>query len=234
MTDISIDAADGSGSFSAYAATPATGTGPGILVIQEIFGVNSFIRETCDRFAAMGFLAVAPDLFWRLQPGIQLDAKIPEQFQQGLQLMGQFDTGKAVEDMKSTLEVIRNHHACTGKVGTIGYCLGGKLAYMMATRSDSDANVGYYGVGIQDMLGESAGIHAPLVLHIAEKDGFVPKEAQDKIVSGLSGNPHVTTYVYPGVDHAFARDGGDHYDAKAATLANERTMKMLSEALAPE
>jgi carboxymethylenebutenolidase len=231
MTDLTLHATDGSGTFQAYAALPKTGSGPGILVIQEIFGVNPFIRATCDYYASLGYLAVAPDLFWRLQPGIQLDAEKPEEFQQGLALMGRFDIDKAVADMSATVAAMRAHEACTGKVGTIGYCLGGKLAYLMATRSNADANAGYYGVGLDQLLDEARHITAPLILHIAEEDGFCPKEAQAKIKAGLAGNPHVTVYSYPGADHAFAREGGSHFKPDAARLANERTMKLFSETL---
>jgi carboxymethylenebutenolidase len=217
--------------FPAYTALPKTGSGPGILVIQEIFGINPFIRATCDYYASLGYLAVAPDLFWRLQPGIQLDPEKPDEFQQALGLMGRFDADKAVADMTATITAMRRHEACTGKVGTIGYCLGGKLAYLMATRSDADANAAYYGVGLDQLLGEAKNITAPLILHIAEEDGFVPKQAQAAIRAGLAGNPHVTIYSYAGADHAFAREGGSHYKADAARLANERTLKLFTETL---
>ncbi len=234
MTDLTIQAADSAGSFSAYTAVPQTGSGPGILVIQEIFGVNPFVRAACDYYASLGYLAVAPDLFWRLQPGIQLDAEKPDEFQQGLALMGRFDIDKAVADMIATLAVMRRHEACTGKVGTVGYCLGGRLAYLMAARSDAEANVGYYGVGIDSLLNEAKTIAAPLILHVAEEDGFVSKEAQAKMRDGLADNPNITLYSYPGADHAFAREGGSHYKADAARLANERTMKLFSEVLEQE
>jgi len=122
---------------------------------------------------------------------------------------------------------LRSHPACTGKVGSVGYCLGGKLAYLMATRSDVDCSVGYYGVGIQDLLGEAKNIRKPLALHVAEKDQFVPPPAQHAIKQALEANPLVTLYSYPGADHAFARMGGAHYEAAAATLANSRTSQFL-------
>ena len=130
-------------------------------------------------------------------------------------------------DLKATLAHLRGHEACNGKAGSVGYCLGGKLAYLMATRSDADCNVGYYGVGLAELLGEAANIAAPLLLHLASKDQFVPAEAQDKIKAGLSGNANVTLHVYDGQDHAFARPGGDHYDKAAAELANRRSIELL-------
>lgn len=117
---------------------------------------------------------------------------------------------------------------CTGKVGSVGYCLGGKLAYLMATRSDTDCSVGYYGVGIEGALGEAANLRKPLLLHIAEKDQFVPPEAQAQVKEALGDNPLVTLHSYPGVDHAFARVGGEHYDQAGAELANRRAAEFLS------
>ncbi len=114
-----------------------------------------------------------------------------------------------------------------GKVGVLGFCLGGKLAYLAATRTDADVAVGYYGVGIEAALGEAAKISKPLLLHIAELDQFCPPEARAKIVQALQGNPHVRLHVYPGVDHAFARVGGDHFHRPSALMAHERTIATL-------
>jgi carboxymethylenebutenolidase len=222
MTDVTIRAADG-GSFSAYLATPKSGKGPGVVVIQEIFGVNKVMRDIADGLAAQGYAAICPDLFWRIEPGIQITDKTEAEWKRAFELFSAFNVDKGVEDLKATLATIRQHSACTGKVGSVGYCLGGKLAYLMATRSDTDCSVGYYGVGIQDLLGEAKNIKKPLMLHIAEKDQFVPPPAQEKIKAGLKDNPHVTLHSYPGMDHAFARVGGQHYDKNAADLANRRT-----------
>jgi carboxymethylenebutenolidase len=222
MTDVTIRAADG-GSFSAYLATPKSGKGPGIVLIQEIFGVNKVMRDLADGFAGQGYTVMCPDLFWRQQPGIQITDKTKEEWDQAFKLYQGFNVDKGVDDLKATLAALRKHPACSGKVGSVGYCLGGKLAYLMATRSDSDANVGYYGVGIQDSLDEAKNFKKPLMLHIAGKDQFVPPPAQAKIQEALKGNPLVTIYVYPEQDHAFARVGGEHYDKQAADTANRRT-----------
>ncbi len=221
MPEITVRAKD-DGSFSAYLATPKSGKGPGIVVIQEIFGVNPWIRQVADRYAAAGYVAAAPDLFWRIQPGIQLTDK-GEDFQKALGLMQKMDQGKAIEDIQATIDALRANPACTGKIGAVGYCLGGRLAYMTAARTNIDASVGYYGVGIDGIIGEAGNIKKPLLLHIAEKDGFVPPPVQAKMKEGLQGNRHVTMQTYAGQDHAFARDGGDHYDKAAADLANGRT-----------
>jgi carboxymethylenebutenolidase len=230
MTDVTIRAADG-GSFSAYLATPKSGKGPGIVLIQEIFGVNKVMRDLADGYAAQGYTVMCPDLFWRQEPGIQITDKSEAEWKRAFELFQGFNVDKGVEDLKATLAALRKHPACSGKVGSVGYCLGGKLAYLMATRSDADCNVGYYGVGIQDSLNEAKNIKKPLLLDIAEKDQFVPPPAQTKIKEGLGANKLVTIYTYPGADHAFARVGGQHYDKKAADLANQRTAEFFKKHL---
>lgn len=230
MAEVTIRAADG-GSFSAYLATPKSGKGPGIVLIQEIFGVNKVMRDLADGFAAQGYTVMCPDLFWRQEPGVQITDKSEAEWKKAFSLMQGFNTDKGVDDLKATLAALRKHPACTGKAGSIGYCLGGKLAFLMATRSDSDANVSYYGVGLQDLLGEAKNIKKPLLLHIAEKDQFAPPEAQKKVIEALKGNKLVTIYTYPGADHAFARIGGQHYDKKSADLANQRTAEFLKKHL---
>ncbi len=229
MADITINGPDGS--FSAYRATPASGSGPGLLVIQEIFGVNHVMRDLCDGYAAQGYVAVCPDLFWRQEPGIQITDQSEEEWQQAFKLYQGFDEAKGVEDLKATLTHMRDDSAVTGKVGTVGYCLGGKLAYLMATRSDADANVGFYGVGIEGALDEAKSISNPLMLHIAEKDGFCPAEAQQAIHQALDGHPKVTIHDYAGCDHAFARVGGAHYDKAAADSANQRSADFFAQHL---
>jgi carboxymethylenebutenolidase len=231
MTEVTIRAADG-GSFSAYLAVPKSGKGPGIVLIQEIFGVNKVMRDLADGFAAQGYTAMCPDIFWRQQPGIQITDQTKEEWDQAFKLFQGFNVEKGIDDLKATLAAVRKHPACSGKVGSVGYCLGGKLAYLMATRSDSDANVGYYGVGIQDMLGEATTIKKPMVLHIAAKDQFVPPDAQAKIKAALKGNTLVTLFDYSEQDHAFARVGGQHYDKQAADDANKRTADFFKKHLA--
>ena len=211
------------GSFSAYVARPEQSKAPAVVAIQEIFGVNAVMRQVCDDLAAKGFLAICPDLFWRLEPEVELTDKTQADWGKALDLMGRFDVDKGVEDIRATIDVIRRDPGCSGKVGAVGYCLGGRLAYLTATRTDSDASVGYYGVGIENYLGEAELLAGPLMLHIAGEDGFVPKDAQSRIVSALKDHPQVTIHTYAGRDHAFARPGGEHYDAEDAALANRRT-----------
>ena len=225
MAETSIKIPDGA--FSAYVAAPknlAPGKkAPGILVIQEIFGVNQVMRDISDGFAAQGYIALCPDLFWRQQPGIQITDKTEAEWKRAFELLQGFNQSKGVQDLIASLDHLRKLPNCSGKAGSVGYCLGGKLAYLMATRSDADANVGYYGVGIENALNEASAITKPLLLHIAAEDQFVPKEAQGKIKDALSRISAVTIHVYAGCDHAFARVGGAHWNAEAAKQANERT-----------
>jgi carboxymethylenebutenolidase len=231
MPDVKIAARDG-GSFTGYLAKPASGRGPGVLVIQEIFGVNAVMREIADAMAKQGYVALCPDLFWRQEPGIQITDKTDAEWKRAFALFNGFDLDKGIDDLKASLDALRKTPGCTGKAGTMGFCLGGKLAYLMATRSAADCNVAYYGVGIEGMLDEAAKIAKPLLMHIAEKDQFVPPEAQKKIKEGLKANRHVAIHSYPGVDHAFARIGGQHWNAQAAALANQRTAEFLKKNLA--
>ncbi|HEY5598340.1 MAG TPA: dienelactone hydrolase family protein [Kiloniellales bacterium] len=223
MSGTKITLKGGDGTFGAYLASPSAGRGPGVVVIQEIFGINEFVREVCDYHAARGRFALAPDLFWRIEPGVQLTDKSEEHWKRAFALMQAFDIDKGVSDIQTAVTHLRKMSGVSGKVGTVGYCLGGQLAYLTATRTDTDAAVGYYGVYIQNRLNESAKIRKPLLLHIAGKDQFVPPEAQKQIIDGLKGNKLVTIHTYPEMDHAFARTGGQHYDKACAELANTRT-----------
>ncbi len=219
------------GSFSAYLAKPASGKGPGVVVIQEIFGVNGFVRSVADDLAKQGYFALAPDLFWRIEPDVQLTDKSEAEWKKAFDLMGKFQIDPGVKDIQATITHLRNVPGATKKVGAVGYCLGGLLAYLTATRTDADASVSFYGVNIQNFLTEKGSIKKALMLHIAEKDRFVQPEAQKQIVDGLKGVPSVTIHTYPGMDHAFARIGGEHYDKKAADLANTRSAEFFKKNL---
>lgn len=222
--EITITALD-SGSFSAYLAVPDTSPCPGLVVIQEILGVNSVMRQIADAYAGAGYLAIVPDLFWRQEPGLQLSDQVEAELEKAFQLYESFNEDKGVEDLIATLNTLKNHPSCTGKVGSVGFCLGGKLAYLMATRSDADCNVSYYGVAIENHLHEASNIKQPLMLHIAENDQFVPPEAQAQINTGLKDHPLITIHTYPGANHAFARADSQVYNSEAAELANNRTLE---------
>ena len=212
-----LDTLDGSGSFKAYEAGSG---GAGIVVIQEIFGINGGIRAMVDSWAAIGYHAIAPDLFWRQEHDIELDADVPEEFQRALGHMERFDGTKAVADIEAAIKLLRSK-GCK-KVGVIGYCLGGFLAYLCATRTDSDASIGYYGVSIDTKLDEQHAIGKPLMLHIATADGFVPAASQEAIHAALGGNHHVTIHDYD-ADHAFARHSGSSRVPVLAEIADARS-----------
>ncbi len=231
MSKIEI-AAEG-GSFSGYLALPSTTPAPGIVVAQEIFGVNQVMRDVCDWLAGAGFVAFCPDLFWRIEPGIELTDQSEAEWARAFELFGLFDLDAGMGDMQASIDWLRGHDAVSGKVGAVGYCLGGKVAYLSATRTSSDASVGYYGVGIEGLLEEAAKITKPLMLHIAEEDSFCPKEAQAAIKTALTMNPLVSIHSYPGREHAFARPGGEHYHADDAETANARSLDFFKEHLAP-
>jgi carboxymethylenebutenolidase len=230
MGTISIETLDGSGSFDAYLAEPSEPPIAAIIVIQEIFGVNEGIRRKCDHWAEKGYLAVAPDLFWRLEPGVELDPDISEQFQQALGLMNRFDQDQGVADIEATIRAARAR-VDGGKVGCVGYCLGGRLAFMTACRTDIDASVGYYAVGIPNLLREKHAISRPLLLHIAGADHFVDADTRKAMHDGLDGEPRVTLFDYPGEDHGFAAEMGKRRSEQAAQQADGRTKAFFAEHL---
>lgn len=212
------------GDFDAYLALPASGYGPGIVVLQEIFGVNAYMRSVADWYAAHGFVALCPDLFWRLGHGIQLTDK-GDDWKKAIELYQQLDVAKAVDDSAAALNFLRGNPACSGRVGAVGFCLGGNLAYLVSARFKPDCAVGYYGVGIEQALDEAPNLTSPLMLHIAGKDRNCPPEAQAKIHAALDSNPLVKICDYPEGEHAFARPGGEHYEAADAELANLRSLE---------
>lgn len=229
MPQIAIETLDHQGRFNAYLAEPA-GTAKGaIVVIQEIFGVNEGIRRKCDHWASLGYLGIAPDLFWRIREGVELDPDIPEQFQEALGLMQKLDQDKAIADIEACIRDARSRLPEGGKVGAVGYCLGGRLAFMTATRTDVDASVGYYGVGLEGLMGEKHAIARPLLLHIAGADHFVTPDKQALIHEGLDDHPKVTIYDYPGEDHGFATESGKRRSEQAAQLADSRTEAFFAE-----
>lgn len=229
---LEITAHDG-GVFTAYVARPDTDMPAGVVVvIQEIFGVNKVMRDICDNLARSGYIAVCPDLFWRLEPNIDITDQTKEEWEKAFSLYQKFNLDLGIEDLKATVAAARKLKGASGRVGTMGYCLGGRLAFLMATRSDTDCNVSYYGVQLADHLGEAADIKTPLLMHVAEKDKFVPPADRDKVIAALKDNKLVSLNVYEGADHAFARPNGEHYDAEAAQLANFRTADFLASTLA--
>ena len=219
------------GTFDAYLAEPDGAAQAAIIVIQEIFGVNPGIRAKCDRLAEEGYLAIAPDLFWRLRPGIQLDPDNPDELQQAFGFVQKVDVAAAIADIEAAIRAVRGRVA-GGKVGVVGYCFGGRLAYLAATRTDADASVGYYGGGIDAALGESHAIARPLLLHFAGADKHIPAEKLAAIHAALDGNRHVTIHEYPGADHGFATEFGERRNDAAAEQADARSAAFFRQHLA--
>jgi carboxymethylenebutenolidase len=216
------------GTFAAYIARPKTLPAPAVVILQELFGVNADIRKHCDELAEQGYLAVAPDLFWRQEPGVDLNVTSEADWQHGLRLYGAYDRDAGVKDVKHTIDAVRNLAECNGKVGLLGYCLGALMVFMTAVRNDGiDAAVWYHGGDTEKYLGAIDGLSSPLLMHLAEEDEFISKPAQAAIKAALVGKPNTTVYSYPGQSHAFSRHNGAHYNAAAAHLANSRTSEFL-------
>lgn len=229
---VSITAPDGTGTFSAYLAKPAQASGPGMVVIQEIFGVNDYVRRTADRFAEAGYVVLAPDLFWRIKPGIDLGYS-PEEWQRAFELFQTFDADQGIEDIAATIAALRAREDQAGGVGCVGYCLGGKLAFLTAARTDVDGAVSYYGVGMEAHGDEAKNVSVPIVFHMAELDSYAPAESRDVLIAAFADNPHATFHVYPGQDHAFAREEGEHYDKASTLMAYGRTMELFHNTIGP-
>lgn len=227
-SNTAITTLDGAGTIPAYVARSDLTPRGAVIVIQEIFGVNPGIRKKADDWAAKGYLAVAPEVFWRQKPGIELDADVPEQFQEGVGYMMKHDFDLGTQDIEAVIHWVRREQG-VAKIGLVGFCMGGRIAYLAATRTDLDAAVGYYGVGIDQMLDEAQAIAKALLLHVPTADGFVPPEAQAKMHAGLDDNPHVILYDYDGLDHGFAAEHGVRRNEAAARLADQRTEEFIAQ-----
>jgi carboxymethylenebutenolidase len=219
------------GAFAAYIARPAAAPASAVIVLHELFGVNADIRETCDELAQQGFIAIAPDLFWRQEPGVDLGVRSEPDWQHGLRLYQAYDRDTGVKDIKDTVAAAAKLPDCAGKVAVLGFCLGGLMTFLTAARYSVDAAVAYHGGDTEKYLGEAKGLDAPLLMHLAEEDEFISKSAQAEIKTALARKPNATIYSYPGQRHAFARHNGTHYNAAAAALANGRTSDFLRQHL---
>jgi len=230
MASVKIQASDGSGSFSAYLLQPRKTPAGAVVLIQEIFGVNQAMRDIASWVTDLGFIAVCPDLFWRIEPGIDISDKTEAEWKKAFDLFNKFDQVKGVEDLKASVAAARSLPGANGKVATMGYCLGGRLAFMMAEQSDADVNVSYYGVGLDNLLGELGKVTKPLVVHIADQDEFFPAEGRAKVIAAVKGKANIACHSYP-AQHAFARVGGVHWDGRSAAIANGRSAEALVAAL---
>jgi len=231
MAMIQIAAADGAGSFDAFLAEPKDKPAGAVVLIQEIFGVNQSMKDTALQVADLGFLVVVPDLFWRIERNVDLTDKTQEEWGKAFALMKAFDFAKGIEDLKATLAAARKLPGCNGRAGTMGYCLGGRLAFMMAEQSDADVNISYYGVGLDGLIADLPKVAKPLLVHIAEKDEYFPAEARAKLLAAAPSNANMRCHVYPNADHAFARVNGTHWHGRSAWIANGRSAEALAAAL---
>ncbi|MGH7950206.1 MAG: dienelactone hydrolase family protein [Candidatus Binataceae bacterium] len=229
---ISIAAKDGGASFTGYVAVPPGGRGPGLVVLQEIFGVNQFVRDVCDLYAEEGYVALAPDLFWRIEPGVSLEYTQEGQ-KRARELFSKFDYDKSLDDIGATLRTLRSLPECTGKAGVVGYCLGGRLAYQAAARHPLDAAVAYYPSNVQPVIDEGKSIKCPITVHFGEKDAILPEDAREKVRAALSANEHAAVHVYAGADHGFANFRRDRHHRFSALLAHSFTMGTLRSAMGP-
>jgi len=231
---ITISAADG-GAFDAYRVKPAQGAGPGLVLLQEIFGINSFMRDMAQKFADEGYVVLVPDLFWRMQPGVVLEYNDDDFTQQAFSYYERFDVDQGIKDIADTVAALRAMPECnTSQVGSLGYCLGGKLAYLTAARTDVDCSIAYYGVAIEQSLDEADDIHCPMVMHFATEDMFVSPAAIEQIIEVFQKRDEIEIYCYPGLDHAFATPGRDSYHEPSAAMAYTRSVALLRKVLGPQ
>ncbi|GAY11315.1 dienelactone hydrolase family protein [Pseudonocardia sp. N23] len=234
MTDhVQVTAPDG-GVFDAYRALPESGSGPGLLVFQEIFGVNDNIRGICDRLAGEGYVALAPDMFWRLEP--RFERKDESDMEACMAMVGRLDFGDAAGDITAAFAHLRAAPECTGKVGAIGFCLGGALAYLCATtaRADGhgiDAAVPYYGSAINSMLDKADDLVCPTLFHYGTRDPFIPAENIREVQDAMAGKDVVTVQLHD-AGHAFSNwDAPSFYDERAAAEAWPQTLAFLAQHL---
>ncbi len=222
----------GGGKFRGYLAVPESGRGPGLVLLQEIFGITPHMRAVAEYYAEEGYVLLAPDLFWRAEPGIELGHSDAD-MARAMALYQRFETDLAMQDIDAALRCLRARPECTGKVGALGFCLGGKLAWLAAARCGVDCAIGYYGVGIEAHLNEAGAISCPLVLHFGETDSYVPTAARDVVVQALAARGDAQVFVYPGCGHAFANPERPNFDKAATLMAHSRSIAALRQAMGP-
>jgi len=219
------------GNMGAYLAIPEGKPKGAIIAIMEIWGVNETMRTHAKEFSDAGYICIVPDLFWRQEPNVELSDKKSEDIKKAFDLYYDFDYDLAVNDMKDTEKYLKNLSDYDGKVGAVGYCLGGKLCYLMCCRTNIDCAIAYYGTYIEHHIKEVTNLHRPFLLHMAMKDRWVQKEVNDLLERKLNKNPLVTICKYPDADHAFARHGGLTYKKSEADEALKISLKFFEKHL---
>lgn len=225
MSMIQLHTADGQ-KFDAYFAKASSADAPGLVLIQEIFGINQSMRTAANQWSALGFNVLVPDLFWRQEPGVVLEPRIEAEFAKGVELMQALDQTVALQDLDLARDWLSKNSG-HDRVGAMGYCLGGRLVVKMADASPIKCAVSYYGVGLEDVLPALSDKAVPTLLHIAELDSYVPADKRKLILDNAASRREWEAYVYPGCDHAFARPGGAHWVEAAATLAEGRSVAFM-------
>ena len=215
------------GVFGAHIARPNSLPAPAVIVLHEVFGVNDDIRQTCGELAAQGFIALAPEMFWREESNVNLSVTSEADWQHGLRLNQGFDRDAGARDIRDTAILAAKLPECTGKVAVLGYCIGGLMTFLTAARFGADAAVAYHGGDTEKYLDEAGRIDAPLLMHLGEEDEFISKDAQAQIKAALADKPKAMVFSYPGQYHAFSRHNGAHYNDASATLAHKRTYEFL-------
>jgi carboxymethylenebutenolidase len=223
-----IDIPAGADSFEGYLALPQSGKGPAVIIIQEIFGVNSHIRAVADQYAADGYVVLAPDIFWRAQPRVELTYAGSDR-EKGIELLQKTDVGLAVADIGASAAALRAMPEVTGKIAAIGYCFGGRLAYLAAAQGTLDLAVSYYGGGIQNSLDEAAKIKVPMLFHYAENDHSIPLSAVGEVKERFADRDDAEFHLYTGTEHGFNCNDRASYNQHASALAHGRTLTFLGE-----
>lgn len=223
---IEIESDDGQ-RFDGYLALPRAGRGPGVLIVQEIFGVNGHIRSVAEQYALAGYVALAPDMFWRSERRVELGYEGADR-DKGLSLLKSTDIDRTVADLGAAVRAMKARKEVTGPVAAVGYCVGGRLAYLMAAQGMIDAAVAYYGGGIQNLLDRADKIDAPILFHFGDQDGSIPMDAVNRIQTRFAGKPNAELHVYPGAGHGFNCTDRASYDQRASALALGRTMTFLA------
>jgi carboxymethylenebutenolidase len=228
---IDIATFDGAQHVPAYCAVPEDAPKAAIIVVQEIFGLTAGIRRKADDWAALGYLAIAPEMFWRFAPGLDVDPDIPEQLDRAIALRSRFDFNEAIADIEAAIRHARTAIGTGGKVGVVGFCWGGSVAYLAATRTDADASVGYYGRHIADHLNEAHAIARPLLLHFGADDPSIPADMRASVRAALGANARVTIREYPQAGHGFATTFGKRRHDDAAQQADAHTREFFAQHL---
>jgi carboxymethylenebutenolidase len=220
------------GVLDAHVVLPEAGFGPGILVLQEIFGVGDYIKESAERLAGLGYVALAPDLYWRIEPGIAL-AHDEDGLRHAFQVSQKLEHELAVRDSIDALNTLRGlPEVSDGRAGVLGFCLGGTLAFHVAVQSEPDVAVCYYGSGIAGALEEAEAITCPVLFHFGGQDPYIPREQVDAVCAFAQSRPGMECHVQPDAGHAFDNHAAPMFSQpEAAARAWEITKEFLARTL---